>query len=105
MERVLVALVGGLSNGYVGEGMKWQRPDTWRRMPATVWPERFAKQSEIRTIKNIEIALRDELRKRMPDSEITFLPISFHGQFSLGALNRHCPIELAKQISTQIEGT
>ncbi|MCP9863538.1 hypothetical protein KBY77_10385 [Synechococcus sp. Cruz-7E5] len=105
MDRMLVVLVGGLANGYSGKDVRLGRPGTWSRLLASRFPETFARPEEIRTIKDIEAALRAEMDERLPqpqDQPINFLPVKYDGQFTVGPLSRRSPDVLAQQINEQI---
>jgi hypothetical protein len=102
MERLLVVLVGGLSDGYTGERVRVMRPTSWRHLPARLLPGRFAPAETIATVRGIEAAIRAELASRLPGTPIEFLRIRYGGQFSIGVLSRRDPELLAGWISDQI---
>jgi len=103
MDRVLVVMIGGLGNHYVGEGVKAGQPGSWLRFPVKFFPERFTKPGEVRSIKDIEDAVGDQLLRQLPGKEIHFLPVSFSGRFSIGVFCQRNPEELAEEINHQIE--
>jgi len=103
MDRVLVVMIGGLGNKYVGKGVRAGQPASWLRIPARFLPNRFAKPEEVRTIKDIEAAVGDQLLGQLPGKEIHFLPVSFSGRFHIGVFSQRNPEDLAKEINDQIE--
>lgn len=113
MDRVLVVLVGGLQNKYIGAKARLGRPGSWLRLPASIFPGRFARPEEVRTIKDIEHAVGEQLDEqlhheqlqtgRLPKREIHFLPVKFDGRFNVGFFSRRSPEQLAEEINHQIE--
>lgn len=103
MDRVLVVMIGGLQSKYIGEDVKPCQPWSWLRLPASIFPERFANPEKVRTIKDIEVAVGDQLIGQLPGKEVHFLPVTFSGRFHIGVFSRRSPEELAEEINHQIQ--